>query len=225
MRKCSKKTKMQNDANSVPTCRLCRGRSELFFEMPDKKYYRCGGCSAIFLDPRRHLSKEDEKRRYEEHNNNVEDPGYQKFVEPLVLKIQENFGKEHQGLDFGAGPGPVVAKLLRGKGYSIELYDPFFWNEPQLLEKKYDFIVCCEVIEHFYFPEKEFRLLRSLLKSGGMLFCQTDLYSEKTDFKSWYYRNDSTHVFFYHQNTLAWIKTLFDFEFMENDGRLVEFSV
>ncbi len=216
---------MKSTVHLSAKCPLCGKGAELIFEMKDKTYYRCGQCGGVFLDQACFVSKEAEKRRYEEHNNNVDDPGYQKFVEPIVSRIQEKFGKEHQGLDFGAGTGPVVAKLLREKGYSIELYDPYFCDNPKVLEKEYDFIVCCEVVEHFHFPAKEFRLLCSLLKPGGVLFCQTDLYSEETDFKNWYYRNDQTHVFFYHANTLLWIKSKYGFSALEINGRLAQFSI
>ncbi len=178
----------------------------------------------MFMDPACYVSRENEKKRYEEHNNNVEDPGYQKFVGPIVSKVRENFGKGRKGLDFGSGTGPVIARLLREKGYDIELYDPFFCDNPGALEKKYDFIVCCEVIEHFHFPAKEFRLLKSLLKPGGMLFCMTDIYSEKTDFKKWYYKNDPTHVFFYHQNTLDRIKSQLGFSALRIDGRVAQYE-
>jgi len=207
----------------APRCPLCHGAAELFCAPAEKTYYRCGQCTGVFLDPACYVSREAEKRRYEEHNNNVEDPRYQKFVAPIVSLVVERFGAGHAGLDFGAGTGPVIAKLLREKGYDIALYDPFFWDDPVALEKTYDFIVCCEVIEHFRFPAKEFRLLKSLLNPGGILFCMTNLYSEKTDFKKWYYKNDPTHVFFYHQNTIVRIKSLMGFSSVENAGGVIRY--
>jgi SAM-dependent methyltransferase len=225
MREFDDVAKRNGAVNLSLKCPLCDGNAELFFEMPGKEYYQCGQCSGLFLGRACYVSKEDEKRRYEKHNNNIEDPRYQKFVEPIVSKIQETFGREHQGLDFGAGTGPVIAKLLREKGYSVELYDPYFCDDPKTLEKEYDFIVCCEVIEHFHYPAKEFRRLRSLLKPGGVLFCQTALYSKETDFKNWYYKNDQTHVFFYHANTLLWIQSKCGFSALETYGRLALFSI
>lgn len=207
-----------------PVCRLCNGEADLFFEARGKKYYHCGRCSAIFLDPVSYVSRQDEKKRYEEHNNNVDDPGYRKFVEPVVAGVCENFDSRHKGLDFGAGTGPVAATLLREKGFAVELYDPFFFDNPAALEKKYDFIICCEVIEHFHFPAKEFALLKSLLNPGGILFCMTAVYSQETDFGTWHYRNDQTHVFFYHKQTLAWIRERFGFSALKHSGRLAQFS-
>jgi SAM-dependent methyltransferase len=204
-------------------CRLCFAKAEEFFNISGKRYHRCRQCLAVFLAPGCQLSKNDEKRRYQEHNNNVEDPGYQKFVEPIVSKVQKNFTKKQRGLDFGAGTGPVITKLLSDKGYHLKLYDPYFWNYPDNLKEKYDFIVCCEVIEHFRNPAKWFKLLKSLLKPGGGLYCMTDLYSDMVNFRKWYYKDDPTHVFFYHQKTLAWIKSQIGFSSLKVDGRLIQF--
>ncbi len=214
-----------HNSNVIQNCILCGNKVRLFFQMPGKRYYQCLKCRGVFLDPLCRIPRKHEKLRYEEHINDVKNRGYRNFVSPLVSKISEKFDKNHCGLDFGAGTGPVASELLREKGYSPELYDPFFYKNPKALLKNYDFIICCEVIEHFRNPAKEFGLLRSLLKPAGILFCQTELYCEKTDFKSWYYKNDPTHIFFYHLNTLRFIKRLFDFSDMENEGRLILFKV
>lgn len=210
--------------NSSPQCPLCGGGSKLFFAMPPKKYHQCRQCLGVFMDKACWVCREDEKKRYREHNNDVDDSRYQQFVEPVVSKVQEIFRPKQKGLDYGAGTGPVAAKLLHDQGYSVELYDPFFWENPAAFNTSYDFIVCCEVAEHFHFPAKEFRRLRSLLKSGGVLYCMTDLYSENIDFKNWYYKNDPTHVFFYHQKTLEQIKLKYGFSGVEIDRRLIQFS-
>jgi hypothetical protein len=169
------------------------------------------------------VCREDEKKRYQQHNNDVGDPRYQQFVAPVVSKVEERFKPGHKGLDYGAGTGPVAARILKDKGYSVKLYDPYFYNNPDLLQKKYDFIICCEVIEHFNDPVREFRRLKSILKNGGALFCMTDLYSKDIDFKNWYYKNDPTHVFFYQQKTLMQIKSKYGFSGLEIDGRMMQF--
>lgn len=208
-----------------PKCSLCGSGSALFFEDPKKTYFRCGQCRAIFLDPGCYVSREDEQRRYEEHNNDVDDPGYQAFVDPIVKGIQERFGPGHKGLDFGAGTGPVITKLLRDRGFQVDMYDPFFFNDTRKLERTYDFIACCEVMEHFHDPAREFARLKSLLNPGGELFCMTHIYTETTPFKNWYYKNDPTHVIFYHRDTLDWIRDHYGFSGMESGERLVRFSV
>ena len=202
-------------------CNLCNSKALLSNEINQQQYYKCTKCLSIFLHPAYYISIEAERKRYKEHNNDVEDPGYQKFVSPIVNRIKKSFNNQHTGLDFGSGPGPVITKLLRDDGYKIELYDPFFYNNPEKLTVQYDYIACCEVIEHFHNPEKEFRLLHSLLKPGGTLFCMTEVYSDNINFSKWYYKNDPTHVFFYHAEAFNWIKTNLNYSEVIIDGRLI----
>lgn len=202
-------------------CTLCHSQALLIFENDHKQYYKCSKCLSILLHPAFYLSSEEERKRYEEHNNDVEDLGYQRFVSPIVNRITALFHPDHRGLDFGSGTGPVITKLLREQGFQVDLYDPFFSNDPEKLTSQYDYIACCEVIEHFHNPEEEFKLLRSLLKPGGALFCMTDIYSEDIDFSKWYYKNDPTHVFFYHAEAFNWIKTNINYTGMVIDGRLI----
>ena len=107
----------------------------------------------------------------------------------------------------------------------MKLYDPFFWNDPALLQNRYDYIACCEVVEHFHDPCKEFGLLRSLLKPNGSLYCMTKSYTEDIDFQRWHYKNDPTHVFFYHAKAFTWIESHFKFSAVSIEDRLIHFTV
>ena len=196
-------------------CTLCDNTTMPFKEIKGRQYFKCSNCKAIMLKEEYYLSKEKEKERYQEHDNDVEDQGYQKFVLPMVKQVLKDYTKDHKGLDFGSGTGPVITKLLRDSDYNINMYDPFFANDPQQLERKYDYIVCCEVIEHFYDPRKEFELLRSLLNSSGTLYLKTNMYHSEIDFDTWYYKDDITHVFFYQEETLQWIKEQYKFSNLE----------
>ena len=80
----------------------------------------------IFVDATLLPTAQDEISRYEIHNNDVEDKGYQKFVLPITKAILHNYKPNHTGLDFGAGTGPVISKVLQDHHYNIKLYDPFF---------------------------------------------------------------------------------------------------
>tara|TARA_B100000795_G_scaffold83576_1_gene60682 strand:+ start:35596 stop:36099 length:504 start_codon:yes stop_codon:yes gene_type:complete len=164
-----------------------------------------------------------EKERYLSHQNDVEDSGFQKFVSPIVRAIKANHSPKDKGLDFGAGTGPVVSKLLEDLNYKMALYDPFFHPSKAPLLNTYEFIVCCEVIEHLHHPLKEFVLLKKLLKKNGVLYCMTDLLPKKEDFKNWYYKNDFTHVIFYTPKTLQWIQKKVGFKHLEIDNRLIRF--
>jgi len=163
----------------------------------------------------------EEKERYEEHNNDVHDERYQAFVSPIVDAVLQRHVPSEVGLDFGSGTAPVIAHLLRKKGYTIGCYDPFFANSPDLLEQQYDYIVCCEVIEHFHDPASEFARLRAMLRPGGQLYCMTMLHDETVDFQNWHYRRDPTHVFIYRAETIGWISRRFKFSDARIEGRLI----
>jgi len=201
------------------SCPLCKSPTVPFEK---HKYFTCTECFGISMSPEFYPNPKQEEDRYKEHHNDVNDKGYQNFVSPITQSVLKNYSPHHKGLDFGAGTGPVVSKMLQDKDYTIALYDPFFHPYPELLTKSYDYIVCCEVAEHFFNPYKEFALLKSLLNKGGTLFCMTHMFSEKIDFKNWYYRNDITHVFIYREETFEWIREKFGFSSLRINNRLVE---
>jgi SAM-dependent methyltransferase len=163
-------------------CPLCKSKSEVFYNAPKQLFFCCNTCSGIFLSRKLLPTDEEEVERYQYHNNDVNDLGYQKFVSPIVDTVKANFNTTHKGLDFGAGTGPVLSKMLKEAGYQIKQYDPFFHNYPELLNEKYDYIASCEVIEHFHHPYNEFELLKQLLLPNGKLICMTDIYNPTIDF-------------------------------------------
>ncbi|MDH7447027.1 class I SAM-dependent methyltransferase [Aquimarina sp. 2201CG14-23] len=192
-------------------CALCSSVTAEFSTTHKRIYHRCSNCNGILLHPSYFLSNTEEKNRYQAHNNDVTDTGYRNFVSPIVESVLKKYTKKHKGLDFGSGSGPVVTLMLQDQGYDVQPYDPFFDPNKQALERKYDYIICCEVMEHFYNPAKEFGLLHTLLNPKGNLYCKTNLYEDSIDFNSWWYKNDSTHVFFYTKETLHWIKKQYQF--------------
>ncbi len=206
-------------------CTLCSSVTKPFYyyEKEDRQYHRCVNCRAILMDEDDFPTPEQEIERYKSHDNDVHDPRYQEFVTPLVEKIMEHFEADELGLDFGSGTGPVITKMLRDEGYSIQTFDPFFDNDTDVLKLKYDYIVSCEVIEHFHSPHEEFTRLKNMLKPNGALFLKTDIYTDDIDFHAWYYKGDETHVFFYHPDTLRWMKDEFGFRAMEMDDRHISF--
>jgi SAM-dependent methyltransferase len=205
----------------MENCPLCKNTSPIIIS---NEFYECDVCKCIIRAKEFYLSHAKEKQRYLEHNNDVNDPGYQKFVSPITLAILRDYTPGHTGLDYGAGTGPVISKILQDNGYNIVQYDPFFHNFPQLLNSTYDYIACCEVIEHFHDPHKEFSLLKNLLKPGGRLYCMTEIYNSGIDFMKWYYKNDPTHVIFYRRETLEWIQQNFNFSKMTIQNRLIMFE-
>jgi len=104
-----------------------------------------------------------EKAHYLTHNNDIHDPRYQKYASPIIDYILVNFTKEHLGLDYGAGPGPIMAHMLEKQGYQIESYDPYFLPNQQTLQHQYDYIIASEVIEHFHRPNEEFTKMKLII--------------------------------------------------------------
>lgn len=173
------------------------------------------------MDSNNWLSKEKEKAHYMTHNNDIHDPGYQQFVSDIVAGVVENVEIGKFGLDYGAGPGPVVSSLLKAKGYDIVAYDPYFNDDRDILQNKFDFIVCCEVAEHFNYPAIEFLKLKNLLNADAPLIIKTHIYEDQIDFTSWYYHRDPTHVVFYRNETFEWICKNLDFSSYKKLGARV----
>ena len=207
-----------------PTCPLCNSTSTLFCEKPKHLFYKCNTCDGIFRPKDTFLTAEEEKAHYEKHNNDVFDERYQNFVSPIVNAVLQDFSPEANGLDFGSGTGPVIAKMLTNKGYQVQNYDLFFANDASLLNQKYDYVSCCEVMEHFHQPYKEFELLKSLLFPKGKLYCKTEVFNNQKPFENWYYKDDFTHVFIYQPKTLKWLKKEFHFSNLIIKEKLIVFE-
>jgi 2-polyprenyl-3-methyl-5-hydroxy-6-metoxy-1,4-benzoquinol methylase len=205
-------------------CPLCNSTASLFCDKPKHLFYKCSNCDGIFRPKHTFLTAEAEKEHYEKHNNDIFDERYQAFVSPIVNAVLQDFSPEAKGLDFGSGTGPVIAKMLIDKGYQVQNYDLFFANESSLLNEKYDYVSCCEVMEHFHQPYKEFELLKSLLLPNGKLYCKTAVYNNQTLFENWYYKDDFTHVFIYQPKTLEWIKSEFSFSNLIVKEKLIVFE-
>lgn len=207
-------------------CPLCRSRGSVteLVKPNGAKYERCLHCGLIYLLPEFHLPVEKERERYLLHQNDTEDEGYQRFVMPLVERIRDNQSSRDEGLDFGAGPGPVVANLLQKQAYRIRLYDPVFHPDASVLNATYDYVFACEVVEHLRNPHREFLALQSMLKTGGRLYLMTELTDDVVDFSQWYYHRDPTHICFYNRAALEWIQRTLGFRSLAVENRVVQLT-
>ncbi len=193
-------------------CPLCESeKTDLFYEIEDKtfglkRYDCCQNCHLIFLLPKFFLSKEEEKKRYDLHDNNPDDENYTNFLNRLVKPLIPKLTKGDVGLDYGCGPGPTLDLMLEKQGFGMSRYDPFYFPEKKVLKKQYDFIVCTETVEHFFSPRKELSSLNALLKPNkSYLAIMTQLYQSDIDFSKWWYHTEPTHVMFYQKETFKWI--------------------
>lgn len=203
------------DSLRCPLCLEVQHLQKYFKKKTGELYHQCGTCDLIFLDPQFYLKPEDEHKRYLTHENDVMDAGYQEYLKPVVesvLKLQKPINR---GLDYGCGPSSVASYLLKAQNFQIEGYDPYFNPRPDLLKQTYDYIVCTEVVEHFYLPRDEFRKLRNLLNVKGSLYIRTALTDFMGDFEKWHYHRDPTHVVFYSKKSFQWIANTLGWEVME----------
>lgn len=193
-------------------CPLCESdHTSIFLEKVDpkygpRKYFKCPDCYLIFLATQHLLPPEEEKKRYDLHQNNPENAGYVQSLRRLSVPLSAKLAPQSRGLDFGSGQVSVVKLLFEQLGHSVELYDPFYFPDEELLRYKYDFVVCTEVVEHFHHPQKQFTLLCNLLKTqGSRLGIMTQMLNHEKDFRDWWYHRDPTHVCFYRKETFQWI--------------------
>lgn len=205
-------------------CRLCRTDNASIFYVDDelnfgKIFFLCNCCKLIFVEQDSLPNPEMEKDRYLSHNNDIDDPEYQAFLSKLWNPMEKRLSRGSSGLDYGAGPGPALLHMMSRSGYVVQMYDPFFSTEIDVLNKTYDFIVCTETAEHFHNPSKDFEQFDQMLKPNGFLGIMTSFTDNVKKFEDWYYRRDPTHVSFYSTHTMHWIanKMNWHVDFMEDN--------
>ena len=195
----------------APRCPLCRSENaDLFFEDKRRRYLRCRHCRLVFVPQRYWLSPEAEKATYDLHQNDARDPGYRRFLSRLSRPLAERLEAGRKGLDFGCGPGPTLSVLLEEQGHGVDLYDPFYCNDPSVFDKTYDFICATEVVEHLHDPDREFQALFRMLNPNGWLGMMTKLVIDLHAFSRWHYIRDMTHICFYSRPTFAYLAQRFD---------------
>jgi len=205
---------MAERPSATLACPLCRvHKVAAFIEVEQKQYLRCLVCQLTCLAPSARLSPEAEYAHYLSHENDVADPGYRRFLARLADPLLERLPAQSTGLDYGCGPGPALAHMLREAGHDCAVFDPFFEADKDVLAANYDFVTCTEVAEHFHDPAAEFELFDRLLRPGGWLGIMTCFQTEDDKFAAWHYRKDPTHVVFYKRATLALIAKRFGWQF------------
>ncbi len=187
-------------------CPVCEHpRCQAFLTAGDRSYLRCTVCLSTFLHPEQRPGPDAELAEYQLHQNAEDDAQYRLFLRKLSDPLLQRLPPFSRGLDYGCGPGPALAALLRENGHTVALYNPFFHPDRSVLSATYGFITCTEVIEHFHQPAVEFRRLDALLAPGGWLALMTNFQTDDTRFAGWHYRRDPTHVVFYREATLRWL--------------------
>ena len=183
-------------------CTVCKNNKiEFFINIKDLDYWQCTICKATMLNPIKFISSNEEKKHYLKHNNEINDTRYRTFVSNLIKPLKDKISINDMGLDYGCGYAPALADILKKDGFNVELYDPFFFKNQNIFLRKYNFITCSEVVEHFFQPYEEFNKINNLLSKNSWLAIMTSFMTDDYLFKNWYYRRDPTHVVFYKKIT------------------------
>lgn len=201
-------TESPDQANRCPLCDRSEGVP--FLLDATRAYLHCPVCDFVFVPPAFHLTENEEKARYDFHQNNPNDPGYRKFLAQIVEPMTPLLQPGATGLDFGCGPGPTLSILFKESGFEMDLYDKYFAPHPEVFGKHYDFITTTEVVEHLRLPGQELKRLFDVLKPDGLLGVMTRVRPAAECFEAWYYRNDPTHIGFFSQTTFRWIAQSFE---------------
>lgn len=206
------------------SCPICILNSASFaFIANNRNFFECNDCALLFVSPDQHLSKEDEKKRYDLHVNTENDQGYIGHLEKLKDAILPKLSKEMLGLDYGCGPTPVMQQIFQTAGFQMQSYDPIY--QPTTLTQTFDFITCSEVVEHFQNPRSEFLKLKSLLKPKGLLAIMTRIRDYNINDSSWWYLRDTTHYCFYSVKTFEKIAEMFNWRLDSVFENIVVFQV
>ena len=183
-------------------CTVCKNNKiEFFLNVKGLDYWQCSLCKATLLDPIQFISSNKEKNHYLKHNNEINDTRYRTFLSNLIEPLKDKISIYDIGLDYGCGYAPALADILKKDGFNVELYDPFFFKNENIFFRKFNFITCSEVVEHFFKPYEEFNKIDSLLAKNSWLAIMTSFMTEDYLFKNWHYRRDPTHVVFYKKIT------------------------
>ena len=203
-------------------CTICNNKVISFEDIEQKKtFFHCLYCELIFLDKKFYVSFEDEKKQYDYHENSLENEGYVKMFDDFLDYTLEGLHVKSV-LDFGSGPTPVLAELLKRRGLLVEHFDKFYQPKEVYKDKKYDLITSTEVFEHLENPKKILKFLANHLNPDGIIVIMTLFHSNKTeDFLKWWYRRDPTHITFFTPKSIEVMASECGLKTLKHDARRV----
>jgi len=205
-------------------CKICGSVAREAFRLPASKqtghpipdlpddcpYYECTECKFCFSTL---LDAADHTAIYDETYWSTQDPDwYGRVSETLRLVLLANQLAQRppdglEVLDFGCGMGTFVETCRRNlqiDAWGTDIIRPKFGTDYFLpkVDRRFDIIVACEVVEHIPTPAETFREIRQMLKPGGVFAFQTAEYDPANGREWWYIGPDNGHISLYSRGAL-----------------------
>jgi hypothetical protein len=185
-------------------CRLCLADGCMSLgRNKHREFLRCPACGLVSVPAEHWTTPEEERARYARHDNVESNRGYVGFLTEVADVATAVALPGARILDFGSGENAVLTRLLRNQGRDCVAYDPLYGLGTDALEKQYDLVVACEVIEHLRELRAEIVRLGKCLGPGGRMVVRTRCYPSPAEIPSWWYARDPTHINFFAPQTLA----------------------
>jgi SAM-dependent methyltransferase len=192
---------------SDKTCRICNSPATLFFQEA-RTFYKCPECRLIFSED--FPGKVEEERHYKTQWEST-DPGFWSGQVDVLVQLINNYLTPKHLLDFGSGSGAMTQEFLK-RGYDITALEPMIhgYLKDQSYPVRFDVVIAVEVLEHLPNPWNEIREIEKVLAPGGIVIFSTLLTNAFIDrpdavdhFKSWWYKDDPTHISFFCNHVLS----------------------
>lgn len=200
-------------------CKLCESPKAFSLgSNGSREFIKCPDCDLVFVSPEAWLSPQDEKARYEHHENRADNPDYVRYLTGISHEIDRISILNPKILDFGSGKEYVLTRVLQSRGMNCAAYDPTYDLGLENLTSRFDIIILCETIEHLRDLGEELQLLRKLCKPEGYIFIRTRLVPRDCDILKWWYAIDTTHILFFNETTLGILASIMGRSVFYSDG-------
>ena len=202
-------------------CLICGHDTKTFIdEKSTIVYYYCPHCQCISKSQEHFIPISEQKVRYDLHENDPEDEGYQAYFRRFLDFVLPRVESPKTALDFGCGRSSLLADMLGKEGIETDYYDPVYHPENLDDSKKYQLIVSTEVFEHLHDPKAIFSKLLEMLEEGGYLALQTQFHpNDIAAFEKWYYHLDPTHIVFFTPQTFKVLCEIYGCEWIDDNGK------
>lgn len=185
---------MNKKNNSIKSCTICGANNVELKTITNwtKRYYEkkmdfiiCNECKFVHAPSNQHSYRggaafgKTSQPNTSTRVGNDRRPGREFFMAKTAVEILKR--NEMKSLFYGSGLSVDYkwAKSLEGitevKITDIENYQNSDYFIPLSEPRAFDIIICCEVIEHFDNPQKDFKTMLSFLKPNGILVMSTNI--------------------------------------------------